>query len=75
MKSRIFAREGRCRVRNPTKKTGLVERPLIFVESLLVIVERPLIFVESLPVNVERPLIFVERLPGIVERPLVSMIK
>jgi hypothetical protein len=89
MKSGIFAREGRCRVRNPTKKTGLVERPLIFVESLLifmerplifvesllVIVERPLIFVESLPVNVERPLIFVERLPGIVERPLVSMIK
>ena len=48
-----------------------MERPLIFVESLLVIVERPLIFVESLPVIVERPLIFVERLSTTVERPLI----
>ena len=78
MKSGIFAREGRCRVRNPTKKTGLVERPLIFVESLLVNVERPLIFmerplifVERLLIFMERLLIFVERLLVIVERPLI----
>ena len=30
----------------------IVERPLIFVESLLVIVERPLIFVERLVIAV-----------------------